>query len=302
MGKIVINVSGHLFVTTNDTLLKFPETKLGRLASESEDVQEHFFDADEDVFKEVLRYHRTGELHAPRNMCFETFCKELKFWNLDKEEIKFCCQSSDLSDRELERQFKWFDQRILLERSPTIRDRIWYFLTDPTGPYTRHKKASATWTVFYTLMVVLQSISLASFTLPVNARLYMQRDNATFFQAMKLFLHKPCIGAANQKLLLYSTYNLSIHVFVPFFILELVIRLFSCPEKKRFVCSLHMVDLLIVLADAAQYVLLFISNNAIDFNNAHPHLCLSMNVMRTVTFAIAQLRCVRILAITTICR
>ena len=302
MEKIVINVSGHVFVTTRETISRCPDTKLGRLALSSQDVQEHFFDADEDVFKEVLRYHRTGELHAPRNMCFERFCKELKFWNVNEEEIMFCCQSNEISDSELERQFKWCDHRILLNRTPTIRDRIWYFLTDPTGPYTRYQKASAAWAIFYACMVILQSINLAIFTLPSNAEMYMQSDNATFFQTMKFFLSDPCTAAAKQKVNLYSVHSLLAYLPSPFFVIEITVRLFSCPSKRHFIRSINMLDLLVAVTEVIQYTIVFIGKTLIDFDDTHPRLCMFLNVMQTVMFAVSQLRCLRLLAITAIFR
>ncbi|KAF6035848.1 Shal [Bugula neritina] len=90
MSRIVINVSGRRFITTRETLSKYKHTTLGKLLTDNEGT-EYFFDADEEVFREVLRYHRTGELHVPQNMCYQTFTKQLKFWGVEMSAIEDCC-------------------------------------------------------------------------------------------------------------------------------------------------------------------------------------------------------------------
>ena len=302
MVKIVLNVSGHLFVTTSETLSRFPTTKLGRLASETGDGQERFFDADEDVFKEVLRYHRTGELHAPRNMCLETFRKELEFWNVDHEDIEYCCQNSDVSDSELEKQFQKFDKRILLERSPTTKDKIWYFLTDPIGPYTRYRKAAILWAVFYAVMVLAQSILLSIITLPQKVQQYSNSSSSSYLQLLKIYMYQPCTAIIQEGSADYRIEDYLHHVYPTFFILEVTVRLISCPHKRTFFCSINMLDLIISIAELIQVVLWVISNGVVDFRNADPQFCLFLNVTQIVMLGVVQLRCVRIFTIALIFR
>ena len=89
--KIVINISGQLFVTTSKTLLKYPETRLGKLASQEAMVLEHFFETDAEIFKEILKFYRKNSLHRPKYVCFSDFEEDLKFWQIDESYISDCC-------------------------------------------------------------------------------------------------------------------------------------------------------------------------------------------------------------------
>ena len=60
VARLQFSISGHKFIVSRSTLLKYPETKLGQLAVEmNEDNSsqpELYFDADEEVFREILRF------------------------------------------------------------------------------------------------------------------------------------------------------------------------------------------------------------------------------------------------------
>ena len=59
---IKLYVSGVTFITKKATILKYPNTKLGRLVEMKHTQTEFYFDTDERAFCEVLHFYRTGKL------------------------------------------------------------------------------------------------------------------------------------------------------------------------------------------------------------------------------------------------
>ena len=53
--KILLNISGQHFITTLETLSKYPDTRLGRLVNDNSSSH-HFYEGDPDIFKEILSF------------------------------------------------------------------------------------------------------------------------------------------------------------------------------------------------------------------------------------------------------
>ncbi|KAA3676532.1 uncharacterized protein DEA37_0007974 [Paragonimus westermani] len=51
----------------------------------------YFYDRDPEIFRFVLDYYRTGELHLPSSICGPFVRKELIFWGIDESLIGPCC-------------------------------------------------------------------------------------------------------------------------------------------------------------------------------------------------------------------
>ncbi|KAL3315393.1 hypothetical protein Ciccas_005970 [Cichlidogyrus casuarinus] len=51
----------------------------------------YFFDRDPEIFRFVLDFYRTGELHLPSSICGPFVRKELIFWGIDESLIEPCC-------------------------------------------------------------------------------------------------------------------------------------------------------------------------------------------------------------------
>ncbi|XP_067948830.1 potassium voltage-gated channel protein Shal-like [Watersipora subatra] len=151
--KFIINVSGHIFVTTYQTLNQHPNTKLGslRLANQPE----HFFDKDVAVFPEVLQFQRTGELHIPKDRCREAFLKEVKFWGLGEENLASCCRMHEtFKDQSLEKQFTWFEKTIKPHGEITKRHQLIGSLIEDTNDSLVNSIPIGYWWVVVTMSTV----------------------------------------------------------------------------------------------------------------------------------------------------
>lgn len=321
--RITIIVSGTRFVTTRQTLRRFPNTRLGKLAAQSplqdghisheysnltQDTtygQEIFYDADDDVFREVLRYYRTGELHAPTNICHHTFHKQLGFWGIEPEYIDDCCQDSQPDSSELEKQFRWFETTII-PQGPVLRwsEHVWYFLTDPRGPYTRFRTCATAWTFLYVLVTVCQTLNMATFTVGEYRQAQML-GNVTLAQSFAGLFTSPC-RSLNRKLALKTSFTIGgkfEDVTFLFFFIEIIMRVLCCPRKKELCSSwsINTLDMLVTLVELCSLVLL---RGLIIFDcmPTDKHVCLFVTSFLLSTALIIQLRCVRLLAFATVFR
>ena len=146
---IVINVGGKKFETQKETLEKVPNSKLSKLLKESKhfisDRGEYFFDRDPQVFAAILNYHRVGELHLPRDFCSMTVRHELKFWDIDEDNLEQCCWLRYQEQIEKQKVLEKLDHTAIAIHAPETwenskaccpcwqkwRPRIWSFLDDP---------------------------------------------------------------------------------------------------------------------------------------------------------------------------
>ena len=92
------NIGGTKFETYRNTLHRLPNSPL---ANEDflqkhyrEKHKDYFFDRDPDVFKAIMNYLRTGELHLPSWACGAAVKHELNYWGVQEDEIEACCWNS----------------------------------------------------------------------------------------------------------------------------------------------------------------------------------------------------------------
>lgn len=95
---IKLNVGGTIFQCHPETLLAYPDTKLARL--KFTDSRAWFFDRDPRLFGCILDAYRKREIHVSRDICGETFRKELEYWELSGEHVAPCCWKTLYSSEE----------------------------------------------------------------------------------------------------------------------------------------------------------------------------------------------------------
>ena len=76
---------------------------------------------------------RSGELHAPRDLCGLVFQSELEYWGIDANLMKECCWIQYCSDLENMKSLKAFRNSHINKNTPaeTVRGQLWNFLNDP---------------------------------------------------------------------------------------------------------------------------------------------------------------------------
>uniref|UniRef100_A0A5K3FEC6 BTB domain-containing protein n=1 Tax=Mesocestoides corti TaxID=53468 RepID=A0A5K3FEC6_MESCO len=107
----------------------------------------YFFDRDPEIFRFVLDYYRTGELHLPTNICGPFVRKELIFWGIDESLIDPCCMPAYMRYDEEKRTKKTLfrdcfedidSMQNLVKFSrgwKKWRYRMWLFMDHPTSSF-----------------------------------------------------------------------------------------------------------------------------------------------------------------------
>ena len=88
------------------------------------------------AFPPILHFLRSGELHAPKDLCGLVFQSELEYWGIDAHLMKECCWIRYCSDLENMKSLRAF-HRSHFKNTPaditTARGRLWTFLNDPNS-------------------------------------------------------------------------------------------------------------------------------------------------------------------------
>ncbi|KAK5967442.1 hypothetical protein GCK32_017740 [Trichostrongylus colubriformis] len=56
-----------------------------------EDQEEYFFERVPRYFDPIYDFYATGKLHVPKDLCFDKFMAELRFWAVSKSKMDDCC-------------------------------------------------------------------------------------------------------------------------------------------------------------------------------------------------------------------
>ena len=313
--KIIINISGQQFVTRFNTLLKYPQTRLGKLAAEQPDVSHHFFESDVEIFKEVLKFYKLSRVHCPKNTCLSDFQEHLRFWEIDERYIAECCSRELKDHQELEKQFEYFNRTFKLADKDsscyrTYRYAIWSFLTDPYGADTRWKRASKVWMVFYLLVTFFSGMVLALETLPhsvfgnqsmtINGtEVYIDRDK--FIGAQVDSCEKLRVKVRTKH---YETLQLINFSLVVFYTIEIWVRFSVCPDKRRFFRSINALDLLISVGECVCYGFgIYVGDIIRRYRgNVSDQYCIAAEYTDNFIIVLGQLRFFRLLSYASVYR
>lgn len=181
-----LNVGGFKQSIDQDTILRFPHTRLGKLINcHSEEAilelcddyngadKEYYFDRNPSLFKYILNFYYTGKLHVMEELCIFSFCQEIEYWGINELFIDACCSNKyqERKDSTCERDWEqksdvrsedssfeessMFDEE--LERFATLRcgelrKNLWVRLENPA--YSLSAKLIA----IFSISVVLTSI------------------------------------------------------------------------------------------------------------------------------------------------
>nr|KAG5694306.1 hypothetical protein BaRGS_032024 [Batillaria attramentaria] len=239
--RVRLDVGGKVFTTTVDTLRTLPETRLGRLVTETKlnTEKELFFDRNPKIMNSVLDLYRTGELHLPENLCSAVAARELEFWEIPTTLIHECCWrnfENHHSDAAIVREIDDFlhdpyDKVEAIEKL-SMWNKIWFAMEHPS-----YSLAAKIWTVIY-FMVVIMAVLWFSLETVAIYREYTDK----FLQAAAEFnVTVDEIYFSYDKIGQYVVTQPEAWLRHPqramfaFFVLEFLVKLVTCPNKREFV-------------------------------------------------------------------
>ena len=251
--KIIISVSGQNFVTSVKTLTKYPNTKLGQLVTSSAESVLNF-EGDTEIFKEILKFYWTDQLHCPKNICSDDFKAHLDFWEIDISYVSQCCVGDIREDAALKQQFDYFDQRLDFLDGRSVgpgccnrfRYRVWCFLTNPTSTDSQCPKAALVWAIFYVLLTLFTGLIYSFGTKRVLT--FAALTNRTNSSSCEDYFTK---WSSSQ---LIWDFSILMRILIHVYAAEILIRFLCCPDKKRFFRSIHVLDLMITLIEVSYFM------------------------------------------------
>ncbi|XP_063169694.1 potassium voltage-gated channel subfamily C member 1-like [Candoia aspera] len=255
-GTVTLNVGGLRYRTRRGTLAAFPGTKLGGLAEPraaagpdfDAAAGEFFFDRGGRLFEHVLHLCRSGHLPCPAAVCRAALREELAFWGLAEARLPPCCrdrlctaegpgEACDPAAGAGERE----ERRGLLEPEAAR----------PAGRWARW--ALPAWTLLEKPCSSRGALGLTAISLLFNVALVIllwvrgsqYEDSVGDSNITHPHLHHVSAGSACPQIPALLHLEL---FFVLCFMGEFVVRLVSCPDKKKFFRKpLNMVDFLALL-------------------------------------------------------
>ncbi|XP_071781907.2 potassium voltage-gated channel subfamily V member 2, partial [Centroberyx gerrardi] len=244
-----LNVGGKVYLLPSRLAVRYPRSRLGRLAScpdhsgkldlcDDYIVQSNqfFFDRDPQVFHSIFNFYRTGVLWIRDELCPRSFLEEISYWGVRVSSSHRCCRISfEERQDELNEQLKI--QRQLIAEVQTeeseelfrglafgrVRRNIWNLMEKPFSSVTAKLVAVAS--SFFVL------VSLVAMTLNTVEEMQYKLSGRFYGEHVETF----CIA---------------------FFTAEYLLRLASTPDLRRFGRSmLNAVDLIAILPLYLQMIL-----------------------------------------------
>lgn len=315
--RMVINISGQTFETTAETLSRCPETRLGKLVDDDRAVSaSYFFPQDSDVFREILNFYQTGDLHCPKNICLSSFLTQLEFWEISPSLISECCSQQLRDEEDIQHQFGFFDRRVShsiteLNRLTNFRYQLWCFLTDPFGPNTRFSCASKLWTIFYLMMTFINALCYSLETLPAMWASSSTEEESSYNTTSTTQGHIKLIRSCEEYLANHQMNELKILAYIDvgltcFFAIEIWIRFFCCPDKRYFWRTINGLDMVISNAECVASALFFYLNHYLllqsEMAASHHAYCSASSYIDITALVIGQVRLFRLLSYASIYR
>ncbi|XP_031558731.1 potassium voltage-gated channel subfamily A member 2-like [Actinia tenebrosa] len=243
--RIKINVRGMVFETYEETLAQYPQTLLGnpkkRLHYLNPLSGEYCFDRNKFLFDSILFFYQShGILAFPEDIPKECFIEEIRFFQLQEvdERIK----------KEIDPPEKEAAKPVVLSDS-AIKRKIWDLFEHPDSSVMADLLAK--------LSVIIIIISTVTFCLETMESLRYDvvnvcvnesvslRNNSSTAHASSIETNYPKGCFVDKQYELWHTIEA---VYVAWFTFEYLVRLFSSPQRCKFVKSaMGMVDLLAIV-------------------------------------------------------
>lgn len=227
--RIVINVSGMIFETREETLARFPNSLLGSLGKRNTyyipESNEYFFNRNRTAFEAILYFYQShGRLRRPSEVPMRIFKQEIEFFELGEDIL----HKMMINEGYIE------ESKPLLPTN-TLQRKLWELFEHPDTSLVA--TILVLFSIFMIVAAVLSSIIESSvkqdyLMQPVS---YDENPNEA----------STAVGSVRTT---KDPWFLLEVIFNSWFTLEFLIRLFASPNKCQFLTGLlNVVDLVAVL-------------------------------------------------------
>jgi hypothetical protein len=224
--RIVINVSGMIFETREETLARFPDSLLGSLGKRNTYYipasNEYFFNRNRAAFEAILYYYQSqGRLRRPSEVPMKIFKQEIEFFELGEDILHTML----------------INEGYIEEIQPTLptnfyQRRMWELFEHPDS------SPIATIIVLFSIFMIVAAV-VSSIVESCAKQDYLI---PTFTNGENV--NDTSVGPRTIK----DPWFLLEVIFNTWFTIEFVVRLFASPEKCHFLTSLlNIVDLVAIL-------------------------------------------------------
>uniref|UniRef100_A0A915BFQ6 Uncharacterized protein n=1 Tax=Parascaris univalens TaxID=6257 RepID=A0A915BFQ6_PARUN len=308
-----LNIGGSSYRIRTRSIIKFgPMTLLGRFVRMNhehrrqwadwyfEESDEYFFERVPRYFDPIYDFYATGRLHVPKDICFDKFMAELRFWAVSKSNMDECCspfaQYCILSKTGSESSEK--DYFIGL-RCAKLRRRLWYVLEGQTSSrwWKGFEITSTSFVVLSIAALILGSIP--EFQVPEGTKGGVSITPSsltypTYSKADGYAISSSKVGAGNPddlgpEMIEHPVFNYIENICVVYFILEYIVRFTVAPRKWSFVRDfLNVIDLLAIAPFIFELVLIVVG--------------ISGENVRKIRWALLTVRLLRVLRVVRIAK
>ncbi|CAM4516170.1 delayed-rectifier potassium channel regulatory subunit KCNS2 isoform X1 [Caretta caretta] len=252
--EISINVGGFKKKMRSNTLLRFPETRLGKLLSchskesilelcdDYDDAKnEFYFDRNPELFPYVLHFYHTGKLHVMGELCVFSFSQEIEYWGINEFFIDSCCSYSYHGRKMEPGQEKWEDQSDRESTSSSF-DEILAFYKD-AAKFDRQPFGNIRRQLWLALdnpgySVLSRIFSVLSIVVVLGSIVTMCLNSLPDFQLVDSY------GKAEED----PRFEIVEHFGIAWFTFELMARFAVAPDfLKFFKHALNLIDLMSIL-------------------------------------------------------
>ncbi|CAI4228003.1 unnamed protein product [Auanema sp. JU1783] len=260
-----LNIGGSSYRIRTRSIIKFgPKTLLGRFVRMNhehrrqwadwyfEEQDEYFFERVPRYFDPIYDFYATGKLHVPKDLCFDKFMAELRFWAVSKSRMDECCSPFTQYCVTMDPRSQEKDHFIGV-RCANVRRRLWLVLEGHTN--SRWWKA---FEVISTAFVVLSISALILGSIP-EFQVPQKTEDGQLVYATATYPTYPNSGggmtesrtimrdrAENQvEMTEHPVFTWVENLCVIYFSIEYAVRFIVAPRKLAFARQvLNIIDLL----------------------------------------------------------
>ncbi|CAD5226884.1 unnamed protein product [Bursaphelenchus xylophilus] len=307
-----LSIGGSSYRIRTRSILKYgPTTLLGRLCRMDhehrrqwadgyfEDSDEYFFERVPRYFDPIYDFYAAGKLHVPKDLCFEKFMSELRFWAVSKAKMDDCCSpfAQYCLMRKLPTDHPEKDHFIGL-RCAKVRRRLWLVLEGHSNSkwWKFFEVTSTSFVVLSITALIMGSIPefqvpgnmLSDGTPPTPAATYPTYPKVAGYTVSTTTVIKEGEDM-RPEMVEHPVFNYVENICVIYFTLEYVLRLWVAPRKLAFVKEfLNIIDLLAITPFIFEIILILVG--------------ISGDKVRKVRWAFLTVRLLRVLRVVRIAK